>query len=114
MCVGRRKCTVCAPRGGKTDFNQIGVRVAAVVECASLVVSGVWFYPKHSLGEMVPWTIGLVLDLAPVDELLDLNHRMDNAMELRDTLLLVHRQLRARVVHTTQLYKWAKGCSPWP
>ena len=53
------------------------------------------FRPKHPLGEMAPWTVGQVLDVALVDELLDVKHGIDHLTESQDTLLAVHPQLCA-------------------
>ena len=53
---------------------------------------------QTSTWEMNPWTVGLVLDVALVDELMDVNHSMDHPMESPDTLLPADPQLHARVV----------------
>ena len=57
-------------------------------------MNGTRFHPKHPLGEMAPWTVGPMLDVALVDELLDVSHSMDHPVELQDTLLPIHPQLR--------------------
>ena len=62
---------------------------------------------------MAPWTVGLVLDVALVDELLGVNH----PMESQDTLLPVHPQLRTSAQLTArnpsvQLGKWMLPTAP--
>ena len=73
----------------------MGVKVRVGVGCGRVNVNGTRFCPKHPLGEMAPWTVGLILNIALVDELLDVNHGMDHPVELQDTLLLIHPELRA-------------------
>ena len=60
----------------------IGVGVGVGVICGRVVVSGTRLRPKHLLWKKTPWTIRLVLDVPPVDELRDINHSMDHPMEL--------------------------------
>ena len=52
-------------------------RVGVNVRCGRVTVNGTGFRPKDPLGGMAPWTIGLVLDVLLVDELLDVNHSRD-------------------------------------
>ena len=61
---------------------------------------------------MAPWTVGLILNIALVHELLDVNHSMDHPMESQETLLPIHPQLRAGLMAHTPSVQLGKQLLP--
>ena len=61
---------------------------------------------------MAPWTVGLLLKIALVHKLLDVNHSMDHPMESQDTLLPIYPQLHAGLTAHTPGVQLGKRMLP--
>ena len=90
----------------------VGVGVGVEVGYGRVTVDGTRFFPEHPLREMAPWTIGSILNIVLVDELLDVNHGMDHLMESQDMLLPIHPQLPAGLTAQTPSVQLDKRMLP--